>query len=179
MSGTVFLAEGFELVMENGERKVKPKRPESWKHRTDGHRAAKKAWLCRACWWLHTSKPGICENTACQRTKFEHCASMGEARWLIGLVRRMERDEISELFMHPTYQLHAYGPGGLVHVCNYNADAEYVEKGVVLTCDFKPRYNPRATTKRKREAMLDPLFLLKRDWFAAEYGRPVTIVNER
>lgn len=184
MTGTAFLGNDFELVVEGGERRVRKKRPDGMRpheqirnaqHRTDGHRAAQKRWLCKRCWAMYSAKVGICDR--CEHTHFEKCDSAGEAQWLIGLVRRLERGEIEKLVLHPVYRLHAMGPGGLVHVRNYNADAEYIENGVVIVADYKPRFNPRARTKAKREIALDPVFLVKRDWFAAEYGRPVTIVT--
>ncbi len=172
---SVFLPAGTEVV----DGKIVSKPTARWAHRTDGQRASKKCWLCRACWaWHDPPKPLICQ--VCNHSAFFRCDSAGEGRWFAGRLRAMERGEITELVHHPAYEIYVHGPDGVsVKVFLYEADAEWTQDGKVTTADFKAKLRTNATTKAKREIALDPIFKLKRKCFEATYGRRILIITEK
>lgn len=136
--------------------------------RVGGYARSHKIWTCRRCRaWHEHAKPKRCER--CGHPEFLFYDSGGEARWFVGLMRELDNGSIAELVHHPRYPIHVAGSQGIVQVFDYVADAEYLRAGELITGDFKP----------KSLEGLDPVFLLKRKCFEAEYGRSITITTER
>lgn len=134
--------------------------PHRFKSRIEGHRAASRRWVCGRCACQHDTKTKACGE--CGDSAIYYFASKKEARRFMVLVWELRDGLISDLEVHPRYELHAPGPDGApVPVANYVADFRYVRQGAVIVEDVK------ATNKA---AGIDPLFAHKRAHMRAEYG---------
>ncbi len=140
-----------------------------------------RVYVCDQCEIRHRPKDGVCvchdptceakaRNTPpkqcrCGSISFTAFPSDSEAKAWLGL-RFLEKNKlISGLRRQVWYDLYAYGPEGqAVKVGNYVADFVYVEKGVEIIADAKPR------------AGTDDLADLKLKIMGA-MGRPVKIIT--
>lgn len=136
-------------------------------NRVGGYQLSKKVWTCLACRaWHDPPKPKRCQ--VCDHAAFLYYDSAGEARYFIGLMRAQDAGQLTDLQHHPRYSLHCFGVDGIIEVMGYTADAEFVDRGELVTADYKP----------KSAEGLDPVFKLKQRWFQAEYGRNIRVVTE-
>ena len=134
--------------------------------RQEGHQAAKRMWICRACWRTSSEKIKQC---ACGEKSLEYFASRKEGYRFMTLARMEEDGEIRGLRIHTKWPLKTIDPtGGVVSVLHYVDDFNYHDaaSGRLVIEDCK------GSDKR---AAMDPVFMLKRQWFEAQYGMTITI----
>lgn len=89
-----------------------------------------------------------------------------EAKHYVELKLRQDAGEISKLTLKPKYELRAaplHRETGPVKICSIIPDFEYIENGIVVTCDTK--------------GMITADWKIKAKIFAANYGREIVVVR--
>jgi hypothetical protein len=128
-------------------------------------RQAIHVWVCKGCETHHAgTKPTQCQ---CGRLDFDYFGTRTEAIMWAQLRLQEKRGLISDLRRQTRHKLYAHGPEGQpVEVGVYVDDASYIENGVRVWVDHKPKSG------------MDPLAALKLDIMRA-MGKPVTIHHRR
>lgn len=90
--------------------------------------------------------------------------SQGEYGFYLQLVAREGRGEISNIVVHPKYELKAWTPHGAHTICKMIPDFEFIENGELITADFK--------------GMITTDWRLKAKIFKANTGRDIRVVKK-
>ncbi len=142
--------------------------------RIQGHALKKSVWVCKACRAWHRAaeqtakgRPAGCKQ--CQGKDFFFFDSGGEAQRFMALWFALDGGRIEALEHHPRFPLLVVDArtGKPVQIGYYEADSKYVENGLVVVEDFKPK-DPRAQ---------DPVFKLKRRIIEATHGFTISVVS--
>lgn len=141
--------------------------------RADGYQRKRRVYVCLACRaWNEGARPAECIDPHCSSGTFLRMDSVVEAQRFMALWLMQDAGTIvpGTLTHHPRYPLITLGPDGKpIAVRVYEADSTYVRAacGTRVVEDVKPR----------ADQAQDPVFRLKRAWFEAQYGLPITIVS--
>lgn len=92
--------------------------------------------------------------------------SQREAARYLDLKSRRDAGEIRDLELQPRYELHAAGPDGAVTVARFKPDFRYFDIGE----------NRLVIEDVKSKATRTTAYMLRKRWFEAEYGIPLTEV---
>jgi hypothetical protein len=102
-----------------------------FRHRFDGHRAAKGSYYCIGCRQTRTAKKDACNSAACDVSYFQSRLELGRAAELALL---MAAGKISALRVHPRYTMKVRES----EVGPYVADFQYVLDGKTVIEEVKP-----------------------------------------